>query len=113
MPSIPFFGKEPTDPEIEAFILTNYHELQFSQPISLNDVQIKIKRTNPKRLKREAKKQLEKAEKYYSFAQDALRQELEQNKQQRKSTNSEQREAEQQRKFDLKQQKKKQKHKGH
>ena len=52
--------------------------------MSLDNIKVKIKRTNPKRLKREARKQLEKAENYYSYAQDVLRQSIELSKSSKK-----------------------------
>ena len=107
------FGQEPSDAEIYNFILQNYDKLHFSAPMSLDNIKVKIKHTNPKRLKREARKQLEKAENYYSHAQDVLRQSIEQNKKSSKKINREEKKIANQHKFSLKQKKKKEKLKGH
>lgn len=107
------FGGEPSDPELYEFVLTNYSELKFSSP---QDIVLVIQRKNPKRLKREVKRTMEKAKQGQppsSHAQEALRLELEKNKKVKKTLSKEQKEAEQERKFSLKQAKRKQKHKGH
>lgn len=107
------FGKEPTDPEIYDFVLKEYHLLKFGPP---QDFTLQIKRMNPKRLKREAKKEMERAKKEgkpSTHAQDYMREQLEENKKQRKHTSSKEKRAQQDAKFALKQEKKKEKKKGH
>lgn len=103
------FGAEPKDYEVYDFILKHYYSLKFS--VSVEAVEKETKR-NPKRLQREAKKQLEKSG-VGTKAQQALKLQQEQNKQERKNKSRKQKEAEIQRMFELKQQKKKEKHKGH
>lgn len=107
------FGKEPTDPEVYDFVLKEYHLLKFGTP---QEFTLQIKRLNPKRLKREAKKEMERAKeegKPSSFAQDYMREQLEQNKKERKTRTRQEKREHQQAQFDLKQEKRKQKRKGH
>jgi predicted RND superfamily exporter protein len=107
------FGKEPTDAELYEFVLTHYDQLKFTTP---QDFTLVIKRKNPKRVKREVIKEMEKAKKSLkssSHAQDVLREELEKNKKIKKSVSKAEKEMQEKRKFDLKQEKKKKKQKGH
>ena len=103
------FGAEPKDYEVLEFINRNYYHLQFSPAV---ETVVKDTRKNPKRAQRDAKKQtLETG--VGTKSQQALKLQLEQNKQERKVRSREQREAENQRLFELKQMKKKEKHRGH
>jgi len=107
------FGSEPADPELYDFILTHYHELKFTTP---QDFELIIKRKNPKRMRREVKKEIEKSKikmTKKSHAQEVLRLELEKNKKLKKTQSKIEREAKEQRIFLLRQDKKKQKHRGH
>ena len=70
-----------------------------------------IKR-NPKRMQREAKKQMLETG-IGTKSQQALKLQQEQNKQEHKERSRKKKEAEEQRMFELKQQKKREKHKGH
>ena len=70
-----------------------------------------IKR-NPKRMQREAKRQMQETG-IGTKSQQALKLQQEQNKQERKIRSREKKEAEEQRMFEMKQQKKREKHKGH
>ena len=103
------FGAEPKDYEVLEFINRNYYHLQFSPAV---ETVVKDTKKNPKRAQRDAKKQtLETG--IGTKSQQALKLQLEQNKQERKVRSREQREAESQRLFELKQMKKREKHKGH
>ena len=101
------FGVEPKDYEIQEFIIKNYYSLQFSPAVT---TVVKETKKNPKRMQREAKKQLRNTG-IGTKSQEALKLQHEQNKQERKVKSKEQKEAEQQRLFELKQQKKLEKHK--
>ena len=70
-----------------------------------------IKR-NPKRMQREAKKQMLETG-IGTKSQQVLKLQQEQNKQEHKERSRKKKEAEEQRMFELKQQKKREKHKGH
>ena len=102
------FGAEPKDYEVYDFILKNYHRLQFSPAVATD---VKEAGRNPKRVQREARKQVQNTG-IGTKSQQALKLQQEQLKSQRKSAIRERREAEKQRQFELKQQKKKEKHRG-
>jgi hypothetical protein len=107
------FGNEPTDPELYEFISANYHLLKFTTP---QNFRLVIKRKNPKRLKREVRKIMDKAKSGLSItthAQDVLREELEKNKKAKKTISKVEKEKLLERKFILQQAKKKKKHRGH
>ena len=99
------FGAEPKDCEVQEYIQKWYFSLKFS-PVVENVVK-DIKR-NPKRMQREAKKQM-----LEIGIGTKSQQALEQNKQERKEKSRKRKEAEEQRMFELKQRKKREKHKGH
>ena len=103
------FGAEPKDYEVFEFVLKHYYHLQFSPAVK---VTVKEKHTNPKRMQREAKKQMADTG-IGTKSQQALMLQHEQFKTECKIKSREQRLAEEQRLFELKQQKKKEKHKGH
>lgn len=103
------FGAEPKDYEVQEFILRNYYDLQFSPAV---ETVVKDSKRNPKRMQREAKKQMKETG-IGTKSQQALKLQQEQNKQERKIRRREQKEAEEKRMFELKQQKKKERHKGH
>ena len=103
------FGAEPKDYEIQEFILNNYYSLQFSPAVK---TVVKETKRNPKRMQREAKKQMLNTG-IGTKSQEALKLQQEKNKQERKVKSKEQKEAEKQRLFELKQQKRLEKHKGH
>lgn len=102
------FGAEPKDYEVYEFVLKNYYDLKFSQPV---EVAIKKASINPKRLQREARKQIIQTG-IGTKSQQALQMQREENKLQRKTISREQRKAEKQRQYELKKQKRKEKHKG-
>ena len=92
------FGAEPKDYEVLEFINRNYYHLQFSPAV---ETVVKDTKKNPKREQRDAKKQtLETG--IGTKSQQALKLQLEQNKQERKVRSREQREAVSQRIFELK-----------
>ncbi|MBF1050175.1 YjdF family protein [Peptostreptococcus sp.] len=102
------FGAEPKDYEVYDFILKNYSNLKFSSSI---EVEVKKGNANPKRLQREARKQVKQVG-IGTKSQLALQQQREEMKLERKTKIRQRRELEKQRKFELKQEKRKQKHRG-
>lgn len=103
------FGAEPKDYEVQAYILKYYDRLQFSPAVA---AAVKKTGRNPKRMLRDAKKQIQETG-IGTKSQQALKLQQEQNKLTRKQRSREQREAEELRRFELKQQKRREKHKGH
>ena len=103
------FGAEPKDAEIQEFILKCYCRLPFSPAVT---TVVKDVKKNPKRMQREAQKQMFNIG-IGTKSQEALKLQHEQNKQERKVRLKEQKHAEKQRLFELKQQKRAEKHKGH
>ena len=103
------FGAEPKDYEVKAFLLQNYDRLKFSPTVTVaREVKEHV---SPKRLQRDAKRQVEEIG-IGTKSQQALKLQQEQGKLERKVRTREQREAEKQLQFELKQQKRKEKHKG-
>ena len=102
------FGAEPKDYEIQKYIQRYYFSLKFSPAV---DTVVKETKRNPKRIKREAKKQIQETG-IGTKSQQALKLQQEQNKQERKVRSREKREADQLRMFEQKQQKKREKHRG-
>ena len=103
------FGAEPKDYEVQEYVQKYYFSLKFSPAV---DTVVKDIKRNPKRMQREAKKQMQEIG-IGTKAQQALKLQQEQNKQERKLRSQEKKEAEKLRMFELKQQKKREKHKGH
>ena len=103
------FGAEPKDYEIQEFILKYYYHLRFSPAVAVAAKELK---KNPKRMQREARKQL-KDTGIGTKSQQALKLQQEQCKQERKQKSREEKLAEAERMFELKQQKKREKHRGH
>ena len=103
------FGAEPKDYEIQKYIQKYYFSLQYSPAV---DTVVKEVKKNPKRMQRDAKKQMQETG-IGTKSQQALKLQQEQNKQKRKVKSREQKEVQKLRMFELKQQKKKEKHKGH
>ena len=102
------FGAEPKDYEIYEFVRKHYDRLRFSPAVAAD---VKEVSQNPKRVQREARKQVENIG-VGTKSQQALKLQQEQWKTERKTISREQREAEKERQFALKQQKRKDKHKG-
>ena len=103
------FGAEPKDYEVYDFISREYCHLKFSPAVA---TVVKETKRNPKRMQRNAKKQMQENG-IGTKSQQALKMQQEQTKQERKLRSREQKEADKQRMFELKQQKKREKHKGH
>ena len=103
------FGAEPKDYEVQEYIRKYYSSLKFSPAV---DTVVKDIKRNPKRMQREAKKQMQETG-IGTKSQQALKLQQEQNKQERKVRSSEKKEADELRMFELKQQKKREKHRGH
>ena len=99
---------EPKDYEIYDFVLKNYYQLRFSPAVATD---VKEAGRNPKRVQREAQKQIQNTG-IGTKSQQALKLRQEQLKTKRRAASREQREAEKQRQFELKQQKRKEKHRG-
>ena len=96
------FGAEPKDYEVYDFVLKNYYQLRFSLAVATD---VKESGRNPKRIKREVRKQIQNTGRGTKSQQEQLKTE-------RKTVSREQREAQKQRQFELKQQKRKEKHRG-
>ena len=103
------FGVEPKDYEVQEYIQKYYFSLKFSPAV---DTVVKDIKRNPKRMQREAKKQMQETG-IGTKSQQALKLQQEQNKQERKVRSREKKEADELRMFELKQQKKREKHRGH
>ena len=103
------FGAEPKDYEVQEYVQKYYFSLKFSPAV---DTVVKDIKRNPKRMQREAKKQMQEIG-IGTKSQRALKLQQEQDKQERKVRSQEKKEAEKLRMFELKQQKKREKHKGH
>ena len=103
------FGAEPKDYEVQEYVQKYYFSLKFSPAV---DTVVKDIKRNPKRMQRDAKKQMWE-QGIGTKSQQALKLQQEQNKQERKVRSQEKKEAEKLRMFELKQQKKREKHKGH
>ena len=103
------FGAEPKDYEVREYIQKHYASLKFSPAV---DTVVKDIKRNPKRMQREAKRQMQKIG-IGTKSQQALKLQQEQYKQEHKIRSNEKKEAEKLRMFELKQQKKREKHKGH
>ncbi len=101
------FGAEPKDSEVYEFVLQNYYRLKFSPPV---ETLLKEKKTNPKRLQREARKVP--VEYVGTKSQQALKLQQEQNKAERHIAARQRKEEKKQRDFKLKQKKRKEKHRG-
>ena len=103
------FGAEPKDYEVQEYLQKDYYSLQSSPAVA---TVVKETKRNPKRMQRDAKKQMQENG-IGTKSQQALKMQQEQNKQERKLRSRERKEADEQRMFELKQQKKREKHKGH
>ena len=103
------FGAEPKDYEVQEYIQKYYFSLKFSPAV---DTVVKDIKRNPKRMQREAKKQMQETG-IGTKSQQALKLQQEHNKQERKVRSREKKEADELRMFELKQQKKREKHRGH
>lgn len=104
------FGAEPRDGEVYAFLLEHYCRLQFS-PAS-GDRSAPAEAANPKRHRRQIRRQLEEPVRS-TRAQQALAAQRQQGLEAKKRRTREEREAEQDRQFALRREKRREKHRGH
>ena len=102
------FGPEPKDYEVHGFLAKEYYGLRFSPA---GAAAVKENRKNPKRVRRQVRKELRESG-LGTKAQQALKLQQEQIKTGRKAVSKENKEAKAIRQFELKQQKKKEKHRG-
>lgn len=102
------FGAEPKDYDVYSYLLANWATLRFSPPVADTAVE---RKTNPKRLQRLIRRELQKPE-IGTKAQQALKLQHEQSKQERTANRSARREEEKDRRFEERQLKKRKKHKG-
>lgn len=100
------FGGEPGDQEVYQFLLENWRHLRFSPPVAMKGPP--ERRVNPKRARREARRQTRPAAPG-TKAQQALALQREQGKEARSRRTRAQREEEEAKKFALR----REKHKGH
>lgn len=103
------FGAKPKDSEILDFICQDFHQLKFSPTLSYDRLESK---QNYKQMKRNAKKEVESIG-VGTKSQQALKNEQETRKIQRKVKSKKDREEEQKKRFELRQMKRKEKHRGH
>ena len=103
------FGPEPKDYEVQEFISQSWYRLSFSPAVA--EAVRTTEHTNPKRMLREVKKQMNQTG-IGTKSQQALKLQHEESKEKRKSLSRERKEEEEQRKFALRQQKRKEKHRG-
>lgn len=103
------FGAEPKDYEVYDFILKRYDALKFS-----GSVEMSVRRTpdNPKRRQRNVKERLRKAG-IGTKSQQALQQQREASKIERRRITKEEQDAEKRRQRTLKERRRKEKHRGH
>ena len=104
------FGAEPKDCEVYEFLRKHWHTLRFS-PV-LETGLTGAKRLSPKRQNRLIHRQTRPSG-IGTRAQQALKLQQEQGKQERKAKSRAEQDAEKARRFALKQQKRKEKHRGH
>lgn len=105
------FGPEPTDPEIELFIHDNWNELKFTEGLLIEKTE--GKKINHKRMQRIIKKEIAAHARKGTKAQQALSEQREAHKVEKKERSKAQREAEKQERFEKRSAKRKQKHRGH
>ncbi len=103
------FGAEPKDFDVWEFVLQHYNELVFSPAVETETRQIA---DNPKRRLRNARKQTERSG-IGTKSQQALQQQRDEMKMERRQISREERDADAQRRFEMKQLKKKEKRRGH
>lgn len=102
------FGGEPRDGEVLAYLLEHWRELRFSPAVEGELPQNTPK--NPKRARREARKQSEEGQGVGTKAQQAIQLQREQGKAEHAAQFRGRRDEERQRRYLLRQQRKKEKH---
>ncbi len=105
------FGSEPRINEVYAFVLGNWNRLNAREVKGMEALESK-KRMSPKRMQRAAKKQMQEKG-IGTKAQQALKEQQEQGKMERKVLSKAEKEAQKAMKFEQRQEKRKQKHRGH
>ena len=106
------FGEEPKEGEIYHFVSFELSKLTDRQTRHVETDAKALKKMNPKRMKRLASKEMS-ANPMSTKSQEAIQQQLEANKTEKKRQTREMKEAEKEYKRQLAREKKKQKHKGH
>lgn len=105
------FGPEPQDEEVLKFINQDLFRLFNQTSAIVTAPRLIPRKINPKRLLREAAREV-KSVRVSTYAQQAIKLELEQRKQVRQKISKEQKELERERKWQLKRQEAKAKHRG-
>ncbi|HEX3051475.1 MAG TPA: YjdF family protein [Aggregatilineaceae bacterium] len=105
------FGAEPSDQLVYEFLLAELPSLQARMTVGVPVEAQTQKRINPKRMQREARRALA-DNGIRTKAQEAIQQQFEVNKQERKQTSREQRDAEREHKRDMAREKALKKHRG-
>lgn len=103
------FGTEPKDYEVQAYILAHWYQLRFSPALAVEAAATRP--MNPKRMQREARKQLSGG--VGTKAQQALQAQREEARQSRDEHWRARRDEEEARRYELRQFKRREKHKGH
>lgn len=107
------FGKEPNTSEVLEFV--NHRLLDVinkNEQIGVMDKRKFNKKINPKRLQRQAAKEMQKKG-ISTKAQEAIKKDIEKNKKESKKLKKQRKDTFEQRKWEIKKQKAKEKHKGH
>ncbi|MGN1360655.1 MAG: YjdF family protein [Eggerthellaceae bacterium] len=109
------FGPEPTDPQVLDFTMADWRRLQFTCPqvTDYSPNPASVRRVNPKRLQRLAKKEMARDAVHSTKAQQALSAQREESKAQHKAASKARRQQEERERFLKQQAKKKQKARGH
>lgn len=102
------FGAEPRDGQVYDWLQREYRHLRFGPAVAAAAAE---RPANPKRMQREARRQMERVG-VGTRSQQALKLQQEQRKAERDTADRTKREEEQRRRFALKQQKRKEKHRG-
>lgn len=105
------FGPEPTLPEIEVFIRTHWRELRFTAELQVE--KRGGRKINPKRMRRIIEREMARNATRGTKAQQALAEQREANKVERKTQSKIERDAERDRRFQQRCAKRKEKHRGH
>ncbi len=103
------FGAQPKDTEIYAFICGQYRHLTFSTAVDADDRTVPV---SPKRLKKKAKRDMER-QGIGTKAQQALQAQRDTQKAVGREHSKAKKAAEEARQFAIRQQKRKEKHRGH
>lgn len=105
------FGAEPTDPEVGEFLRDHWNELRFTEDLQVEKTE--GRKINHKRMQRIISKEIARNVRKGTKAQQALSEQREASKIERKQQSKAEREAEKQTRFEKRTEKRKQKHRGH